>query len=177
MKLVYTIAVTLLLICVLQIRAETDAEIKLEQKQKDVTNFNSVSESKQDSDEDIATEDLVTIIEHLREIHALRDTIKSLLPLVDSYVSDKDVKQQEQKDKIESGIKNSNNEIVSSWMKTEVTEVTEVTEIKDVRNLETTQQNLLTEDKGAEEWKEDKSKDKLPEKIPELRTREEQEGI
>ncbi|XP_011500969.1 PREDICTED: protein sel-1 homolog 1 [Ceratosolen solmsi marchali] len=165
MKIAY-VATTFLLAWIVQVKAETDNEVKLEQKQKDVSSVNPQSESKQDTDEDIATEDLVSIIEHLKEMNALGNTIISLLPPVDPYIKNKDVKQHKDNQNENYPIK----EAVNFLMKTAVTET------KNVNNIETSGQTLLIKEEETEEWNGEKSDDNVFEKNPESMTREEKEA-
>lgn len=170
MKLACAVATALLLAWALQAEAETtDTITKIEVEQDDTSEVASQTKSKEDSEEEVVTEDWETIIEHLREITALQDTIRSLLPPADTYIAGKTTKQQIGKnDDDDDGI---SKETLTSWAKTMDLQS------KGGDSLHSSiEQGLSEEEEELENWSEEKPIESQPEKDPEPLTPQEQEG-
>ncbi|XP_016837950.1 protein sel-1 homolog 1 [Nasonia vitripennis] len=174
MKLGHAVAAVLLLAWALQAaEVAKDAgggEANLEQKQDEpATDVSPPAKSTEDTEEEIVTEDLETIIEHLREITALSDTVRSLLPPADPYVGDKALKQP--KVKVEGEEEDgSEKESMQSWMKSVMTQV------KYGDNVESTAQQAMSEEEEMEGWTEEKPEEDIVEEPPRPLTPQEQEA-
>ena len=168
MKVAHAVATALLLAVALQAGAETEDAVKLEQKQDDTQDVSPQAKSSEDSEEEIVPEDLETIIEQLREITALQDTIRSLLPPADPYKRDKTTKQQKIKgeDEEESPLKES----LNAWRKSMIQPQL------DSKIDSLIEQMSLSEEEEIEGWQEDKLDEEIPEETPQPLTPQEQEG-
>ena len=140
---------------------------QLEEKQDDITKDNAKIKSVLDNTEEIAAEDLQTIIKHLKEITALRETIRSLLPSQDYY--EKNVKSSQIKDNKD--LINSIKDGKNGWRIMDTLNIKEVGSIQDV-----SQETILSEEEELEGWPEDKIEEEFVEEPAKPLTPQEQEG-
>ncbi|XP_014221222.1 protein sel-1 homolog 1 [Trichogramma pretiosum] len=176
MKSLHFVITSLLLVWLFLVKADQDgtaAPVSNTEvhpaKENDVSQSNAkakpVSES---NDEEVVTEDFELILEHLREITALRENIRSRLP---SSVEKSVLTPTKQNDK-ESDESDKNSD--TAW------KVTHAMRMKDddTINLNSQEIILMEEEEEEEEegWSDDKTEDELSEEVPKILTPEEQEA-
>lgn len=164
------VSTSLLLLCVLTLTVlvvtdQTDKKTNEEKTDK-------AEEAADNVEVESSKEDLVNIIEQLRAITAIRETIRALLPPEDPHKSSKQEKKQDGEKNV--GVEG---ESADNWMEQVMApKWSKMPPSSGFNGIESTNQFFGSDKEDAEDWSDDKQEEEVNEEPERVLTPQEQEG-